>query len=684
MADEQGEVALRGVEHVGPGGVAVRQVGAARPAQGREHRRRQVLDGQAAVGVVGDLEVLRLLLLGTRGDRQHGAQHAVGAVGGEALEAGLPGVEVEVLEVDVGVVFGDVDRLGDRGVDVGGDGRDHVLVGGGGDLEGGDEVVGQLVHVAAEVAVEAPGVVFDRMLLEGAVGHPLLAGVGVGERRFDAVGGVVGEGQADGAGGRDGQQVGVAQAVLADLVLDLGGQAGGEVAAGEVEVGVEQREGTTLLGELDGGQVGLVAHELADLAGHVAGGVGVVAQAQHGQGVAQAGEAEADAALGLGFGELLLEGPVGGFEHVVEHADRGFDGLAEAGEVEAGLVGEGVLDVQREVDRAQAAAAVGGQGLLGAGVGGLDGLAVVEVVVAVHPVEEQDARLGVVVGGAHDLIPQVAGAHLAVHPQAVVALVAAGRLDVVGGLGLVGELDVAIGLDGLHEGVGHGDGDVEVGQVAVVLGVDEFLDVRVVAAQHAHLGAAAGAGGFDGLAGAVEDAHVGHRAGGIRLGAAHHRALRADRREVVADPAAAAHGLGGLGQGGVDAAAAVDGFGDRVAHGLHEAVDQGGGEVGAGGGVDAAGGNEAALLGFEELGFPEQALVFRLDGGEGAGHAQADVGDGLLVALGVFLEQHLFADLLREEVGGCCDLGFCVLGGGGHGLPLSGLFACLIQKFFGA
>jgi hypothetical protein len=73
------------------------------------------------------------------------------------------------------------------------------------------------------------------------------------------------------------------------------------------------------------------------IAGHGAGFVGVVAQAQHGQGVAQAGEAEADAALGLGFGVLLLERPVGGFEHVVEHADRGLDGLAEAGEVEAAL-----------------------------------------------------------------------------------------------------------------------------------------------------------------------------------------------------------------------------------------------------------------------------------------------------------------------------------------------------------
>ena len=103
-------------------------------------------------------------------------------------------------------------------------------------------------------------------------------------------------------------------------------------------------------------------------------------------------------------------------------------------------------------------------------------------------------------------------AHLAIDPQAVVALVGAGGLDVGAGLGAVGQFDFAIGLDGLHEGIGDADRDVEVGQVAVVLGVDEVLDVRMVAAQHAHLGAAAAAGGFDGLAGTVEHAHVGDRA----------------------------------------------------------------------------------------------------------------------------------------------------------------------------
>jgi hypothetical protein len=58
----------------------------------------------------------------------------------------------------------------------------------------------------------------------------------------------------------------------------------------------------------------------------------------------------------------------------------------------------------------------------------------------------------------------------------------------------VHQLDLAVGLHGLHEGVGDADRDVEVLQVAGVLGVDELLDVRVVAAQHAHLRAAARAG----------------------------------------------------------------------------------------------------------------------------------------------------------------------------------------------
>ena len=66
--------------------------------------------------------------LGSLVDREHRAEHAVRAVGGQTLEAGFPGAHVEILELLVGVVGRDVHRLRDRGVDVRGDGGDHVLV----------------------------------------------------------------------------------------------------------------------------------------------------------------------------------------------------------------------------------------------------------------------------------------------------------------------------------------------------------------------------------------------------------------------------------------------------------------------------------------------------------------------------------------------------------------------------
>ena len=304
---------------------------------------------------------------------------------------------------------------------------------------------------------------------------------------------------------------------------------------------------------------------------------------------------------------------MGGFQHVVEHAGGDADDFGKAVEIEISLFGERVLDEAGQVDRTQAAAAVGRQRLFGAGVGRLDHFAVIEVVVLVHAVEEQNARFGVVVGGFHHLIPQIAGAHLAVNPYAVFALIGA-RFEHVGiGIGPVYELDKAVGINRFHEGIADADGNVEIAQVAFVFGVDEFFDIRMVAAQYAHLGAAAGAGGFNGFAGAVENTHVGNRAGGAGVRAFDERALRPDAGEVITDTATAAHGFGGFGQGGVDARLAIGGFDDGVADRLHEAVDQRGVEVGTGGGVDAASRDETVFLGPQEAIFPMSPILFLFD-----------------------------------------------------------------------
>ena len=281
------------------------------------------------------------------------------------------------------------------------------------------------------------------MLGEAAVGLALLAHVGPAERRLDAVAGVVGKGQADGAGGRDRQQVRVAQAVRADAVLQRLRQARREGAAGQVQIGIEQRERAALQRQIDRGVVGAVAHAFGDAPRHRPRRLAVVAQVQHHQRIAQTGEAQADAPLVARFLVLLRQRPHRHVEHVVEHAHGGAHQLLETGLVERRVGLERALHEARQVDRAEAAAAVGRQRLFAAGIGRTDALAVGEVVVAVDGVEEQHAGLGVVVGRTHDLVPQFARRQLAIDPQAIAAPVGAGGLLGRARFGAVHQLDVA-------------------------------------------------------------------------------------------------------------------------------------------------------------------------------------------------------------------------------------------------
>ena len=244
MADEHREAVLRVLDHVGPRGIAAGELGPSRPAQRREHRRRDRLHRDAAVDIVLH-EIFGFL------DGEDRAQHLVWAVGGEALELGLPGVEVQVLELAVRVVLRHVHRLRDAGFDVRRDRRDHLLVRVRRELERGDEVGWQICHVAAHRAVAAPGVVLDRELLQRAIGHALLPGIRPGKRRLDAVRCVIGEREADRPRGRDREQMRIAQPVLLDLLLDRRRQARGEAGAGEIEIGVEQRERTALPRQFD-------------------------------------------------------------------------------------------------------------------------------------------------------------------------------------------------------------------------------------------------------------------------------------------------------------------------------------------------------------------------------------------------------------------------------------------------
>jgi len=430
---------------------------------------------------------------------------------------------------------------------------------------------------------------------------------------------------------------------LLDLLLDRSGKTRGKARAGQIQIGIEKRKGPAFLRELHRGLVGPVAHRFGDAGRHAPGLVGVVLQPQHDERVAQPGEAEADAALRHRFLALRLERPGGDLEHVVQHAHGGLDHAAEFLEVESGFFGERVGNESRQIDRTQAAAAIRRQRLLGAGVRRLDRLAVVEVLSRLMRSRNR------MPGSAWSYVERMIWSHssrarsLRYTPQAVVALVAVVARP---GFRLVDQFDGQVILDGGHEVIRHPDREVEIGELAPVLGVDELLDVGVVAAQHAHLGAAARAGGFDRLARLVEHAHVGHRAAGARTRALHLGALRPDGREVVADAAAAAHGLGRLLQRGIDARLPSTTSEIESPTGCTKQLISVAWKPDAGGGVDAPGGDEAFLLRLQEAALPMGAPLLGLGLRQRARHAAAHVIDRGLLLLGVFLEQRIAADFL--------------------------------------
>jgi hypothetical protein len=139
-------------------------------------------------------------------------------VGGQALQAGRQASRYRPWKLGVRVVGRHVDGLGDGGVDEGLHRFHHGQVVRGRHLQRRHEI-GRQGSRRRPAPVQPPGMVLHVVLGGAAVAFALLAAVGPREGRLDAVGRVVGERQAHGAGGRDRQQVAVADAVPADGLL---------------------------------------------------------------------------------------------------------------------------------------------------------------------------------------------------------------------------------------------------------------------------------------------------------------------------------------------------------------------------------------------------------------------------------------------------------------------------------
>ena len=362
------------------------------------------------------------------------------------------------------------------------------------------------------------------------------------------------------------------------------------------------------------------------------------------------------AALAQDLVALLLQRQAVDVDHVVEHAGEHAHHFLVFLPVEARLVGEGIAHEGGQVDRAEQAGAVGRQRLLAAGVGRADVLAPPVVVHLVDPVDQDEARLGVIVRRDHDHVPQVAGADVAVDLAGDQAIVAADVVLVRGpfapdDLGLVLEVDLVlflgvdredhgpVGVVGhrFHEAVGDQQRQVELAQAPVLaLGPDEILHVRMGDVEGAHLRAATATGRGHGEAHLVVDIHERHRPGRVRAGTGDERAARTQGREFIADAAARLEGQAGF----VDL---VEDAVHRVLDGAgHGAVDGAGGRLvflRAGVGGDAAGGNGPAAQRPDEALVPVGALLGGGFGiGQGPGHAlvgAVDVGVQRLALLGL-------------------------------------------------
>ncbi len=208
-------------------------------------------------------------------------------------------------------------------------------------------------------------------------------------------------------------------------------------------------------------------------------------------------------------------------------------------------------DELNQVDRTQVAGAIRWQRDLTARIGGADALAVSKIVLPVDPIDEQHAGFGTLVAGLHDPVPQRPRPHHTQHHARHAACIAGPFTlnDRVAGMLPAGETvcrkhqrPFIVCVHRLHERIADQYREVEIMQLAgLLLGVDERLDIRMVAAQCRHHGAAPRGRGQQGLAHAVPDAHERDRPGRRTADSPGRYARRTQGRKIVTDPAPGLH-----------------------------------------------------------------------------------------------------------------------------------------------
>ncbi len=357
-----------------------------------------------------------------------------------------------------------------------------------------DEGPREPIGIAATIAPQAQRVVLqldaDRLLSAQAQG----TSVAKGEHGLDAAGDIVRE-QADGAGRGDADEMAVADSRRGDGCAHVFRKSADKRST-QVRVALEEREGPLFLGESRRGAIG----------GTTDGAHGVcrllprsripVVQSQHDQGIRQARDSQPDPAGAAGNLGLAGKGVAGDIDQVVQHAHGNARQRRDSVQIQACLIGEGIAHELRQVDGPEIAGAVGRQRHLAARVGRTDQLPVAKVVLPVDPVDEEHPRLGAIMSGTGDGIPQVARPDAAqdaaghrpptTRPSALELWMVPGPTE-----SRLREQEgpVLVTPHRLHEGIRDEHGEVEVSQyLRVALCLYECPDIRVVTAQGGHHG----------------------------------------------------------------------------------------------------------------------------------------------------------------------------------------------------
>ena len=335
---------------------------------------------------------------------------------------------------------------------------------------------------------------------------------------------------------------------------------------------------------------------------------------------------------------LTVEGQTVDLYHVVQHTGEYSHNFCVLVPVEIGFRGKGVAHKLGQVHRAEQAAAVRGQGLLTAGVGGADIFTEPVVIALVDLVDQDKARLRVVISGRHNGVPQLLGANSFVD--------ATGNQSIfIGGIGLCGrevlpdnivtvEVETALDLFAAHregqipgavsanrfdELFGNQQRQVELAQATVfALGADKVKYIRVTDIEGCHLRTAAATGRGDGETHLVVDIHKGERAGSVGTGTGDIGPFGTQCREFIADTAT---GFKGQASFQVAFENTLHGVGNNTGHSTVNS--RGGRLVGLGAGIgDNTTGRDSTVLECPyKAFFPLGAFLFGFNIGECFGNA---------------------------------------------------------------